>query len=472
MSEALPSAATPSEALPSAATPSEALPSAATPSEALPSAATPSEALPSAATPSEALPSAATPSEALPSAATPSEALPSAATPSEALPSAATPSEALPSAATPSEALARVERELRDIWAPPADGTLPKTRICTMNLLVVASTVELADRYIPIVDEVTRSALARAIVVALAPDDPRSELTGDVSAVCNIDGGENVCTERVRLTATGSVCARVASAVEALLVPEIPTALVWLGRVYVDDPVFESLAKVADRVVTDSEYSSLPSFLNLARWSREVPSRPAVADLAWTRLAPWQDLIARFFDEPRFAPLAKKVTRLTLKQASEKGARLGSEGALLFGWLATRLGWKPSRLGGSLRFRREDGANVIVELGVVERPQGVAPSAISAIKIEAEEAGVKIVGSLERDLASGLGGENTTLDADVVLWRLTETNAPPLEQRVRLGANKGAKWLERTLRRPPNDPTLMESAQFAEDLVEDGVVCN
>jgi glucose-6-phosphate dehydrogenase assembly protein OpcA len=370
----------------------------------------------------------------------------------------------------PGGTLARIEKELREIWATNETGAQPKTRVCTMNLVVVAGSPELADGYLHIVDEVTRTSLARAIVVALDPDSKKSELLGDVSAVCSLEQGENVCTERIRLTATGHVCARVASTVEVLLVPEIPTVLVWLGKVYVDDPVFESLAKMADRVVTDSEYASLSSLLHLARWSRESPGRPHVADLAWTRLGPWQDLVARFFDEPRLAELATKVTHLSLRQASIKGTRLGSEGALILGWMATRLGWKSSRLGGALRFRRPDGENVTVEFGVTPRPEGVAPSAISAITIEAEHDGVKLRGTLSRELASGL--EGATPDADVVLWKLEADDAPVSEQRVRFGANKGAKWLERTLHRPANDPTLMESAQFAEDVVEDGIVCN
>jgi glucose-6-phosphate dehydrogenase assembly protein OpcA len=384
----------------------------------------------------------------------------------------------------PGQTLARLESELREIWAPDLAGP-SKTRVCTMNLVVVAGSPALADRYLHIADEVTRSILARAIVVALDPDSKENTLTGDVNAVCSLEGEQQICTERVRLTATGTVCARVASAVEALLVPEIPTALVWLGKVYVDDPVFESLAVVADRVITDSEYASLSSLLHLVRWSRgtlggtresgppvslRLRARPSIADLAWVRLAPWQELVARFFDEPSFSEHAHKITRLVLKQASERGARLGSEGALLLGWLATRLGWKASRLGGALRFKRPDGENVVVEFGTVPRPEGVAPSALGAVAIEADADGQKLAGSLERDLASGL--EGTTPDADVVLWKLGVGDAQPFEQRVRFGPNKGAKWLERTLHRPANDPSLVEAALFAEDVVEDGIVCN
>jgi len=252
-----------------------------------------------------------------------------------------------------SPVVSRIERELRDMWAPPAKGQPPKSRVCTMNLIVVAgsgtgsatSARELADRYTPVVDEVTATTPARAVVVALEPDAGVHALEGDVSAVCGIGGEATLCSERVRLNALGSACARVASAVDAIGVPEIPTTLVWLGRIHVEDPVFVSLAALAQRIVIDTEYTSLPTLMKLARWSRAEPGRPAVIDLAWIRLAPWQELCARFFDAPRLRAHASHVTRLAVKQASEPGARLGSEGALLLGWLATTLGWKVSRLG-------------------------------------------------------------------------------------------------------------------------------
>ncbi len=371
-----------------------------------------------------------------------------------------------------SSVLARVERELRDIWtAPTKPGEASKSRVCTMNLVVAAGSRELADKYTPIVDEVTSSIPSRAIIVALDPESLIHSLDGEATAVCSMgESGTALCSERVRLNACGAVCARVGSTVEALLVPEIPTTLVWLGRVHVEDAVFLSMVREAQRVVLDTEYTTLASLLHLARWIRAEPGRPAVADLAWTRLATWQELCARFFDEPRLRGHANAVTRITLKQASEKGARLGSEGSLLLGWLGTRLGWKTVRMGGALRFQRPDGKSITVQLGSVPRPEGVAPAALAGIVIEAEVGGVKMSGSIERDLASGAEIEGKTPDADVVSWKLGVAGQPALEQRVRLRANKGAKVLERTLHRPTSDPLLTESVAFAEQFFEDGMV--
>jgi glucose-6-phosphate dehydrogenase assembly protein OpcA len=180
-------------------------------------------------------------------------------------------------------------------------------------------------------------------------------------------------------------------------------------------------------------------------------------------------MTARFFDEPRLRKHARRVRALTLRQACDPGARLGSEAALFLGWMATRLGWRMQRVGGLARFSRPEGELIDVRLAAVARPPQVAPAALAGVIVEAEADGIPMRGVIDRDLASGL--EGSTPDADVLLWRL-EANVPSAtEQRVRLGQNRGARMLERTLHRPPHDPALAESARFAEEIEEEGLVC-
>ncbi len=368
----------------------------------------------------------------------------------------------------PSEVLSRLEREMRDMWTPQP-GEPVKSRVCAMNLVVVAGSRELGEKYTAIVDEVTRNLPARAIIVPLDPEGPNG-LDGDATAVCSVnDGAAVTCSERIRITAGGALAVRAGSAVEALLVPEIPTSLVWLGRVHVEDPVFLSLANEAERIVLDTEYTSLQSLLALSRWAREKPDRACIADLAWTRITLWQEMFARFFDEPKLHRHAKRITKLSIAQASESGARLGSEGALILGWLATRLGWKVQRIGGHTRFVREDGEVVQLKLSAVPRPKGVAPAALAAMSFEAEADGLLASGSIERTLRSGLA--TSTPDADVLSWKLSVDLPSATEQTVRLSTNRGARVLERTLHRPTVDLSLDESAQFSEKIEEEGLSC-
>lgn len=367
--------------------------------------------------------------------------------------------------------IAQLEKELRDLWKPSDDPSSPPlSRVCTMNLEVVASTADLLERYTPVVDEVTASIPARAILACVEPDAKVDELTGSATAVCSLEGGKKICSERITLACRGNAAARAASAMEAFLVPEIPTALVWLGRVHVDDPIFEDLANDAHRIILDSEYTSISSVIHVASWARKQRNAPEIADLAWTRVAAWQELLARFFDGPDARPLATQIQSIRMQQAGESGGRIGPEAALMLGWIGTRLGWKTSRLAGALRFKRPDGVNVSITLEAVPRPKGVAPHTLASLTVEAGEGEGEgtLKGSIERDLASG-DSKTGTLDADVILWKMQLGSAAPIEQRVRLGTNKAAKWLERTLHRPARDVAFGESIAFAEHIVEDGL---
>lgn len=342
-----------------------------------------------------------------------------------------------------------------------------------MNIEVVAPTADLLERYTPVVDAVTASIPARAIIAAIEPNAKVDEISGTATAVCSLDGDKKISSERITLTCKGNLAARAASAMEAFLVPEIPTALVWLGRVHTDDPIFEDLANDAHRIILDSEYTSIASVIHVASWARQQRNAPEIADLAWTRIATWQEMLARFFDDPEMRSLADKITNVRLRQADEIGARIGPEAALMLGWMGTRLGWKTSRLAGALRFKRPDGQNVQVDLTAVPRPAGVAPHTLASLLVEAGDDPAQPIlrGSIERELASGDATQDT-VDADVLVWKLSSPERGEIEQRVRLGANKAARWLERTLHRPPNDLAFDESIAFAEHIVEDGLTAS
>jgi glucose-6-phosphate dehydrogenase assembly protein OpcA len=353
-----------------------------------------------------------------------------------------------------SSVLASVEQQLRDLWVPTSPSEPIRSRACTMNLVVVASSAAVAEHYTPIVDEVTQSIPSRSIVVTIDPTSRVAALRGDVTAVCGTDNA--ACSERVTLVATGAACARVASAALALIVPELPTTLVWLGRVHEADPIFREMAADAQRVIVDTEYTSIGSLLTLSRWAKHA-GETAVADLAWTRIAVWQEMCARFFDDPQMRPLAHQVEGLRIVQMSSRGDRLGSEGSLLLGWIATRLGWRIEALAGAIELRRPDKGKVELELASMPRDPRVAPLAIASVTMRMGAA----TGTVARDFEGDV--------EDVLRYKL-DVNLPcASEQTVRLGANKGARVLERTLRRPARDEAFDAAVAFAEQLADDAL---
>jgi glucose-6-phosphate dehydrogenase assembly protein OpcA len=367
----------------------------------------------------------------------------------------------------PSEVLARVDDELRGLWSSrPAPGQTPTARARTANLVVVASTPALAEAWQAIIDDVVQSVPARAIIVGLDPDGPDG-LDASVSGVCSPGGGGSpaVCSERVSLVARGAMCGRVPSVVGSLCLSDVTTTLVWLGRVHTEDPAFGPLAEGAGRIVLDAAQGSVMSLANVVYWARtrSAAERPGLADLTWTRLSIWQELCARMFDEPRLRALSSHVTSVTVTQASESGAALGAEGSLLLAWLATRLGWRATSLGGKLRLVRADGVAVKVSLRA-RSDVAVGHPRLQAVSLEASDAGLSMTGSILRE-------------DDAATWTLEVV--PPagtgerrlLEHRVRLEASETARLLERTLRRPVRDDALVEAVAWADQLRGEELAC-
>ena len=72
------------------------------------------------------------------------------------------------------EVLARIERELRELWSAEAvPGEPARSRVCTMNLVVVAGTPAIGEAYTAVVDEITLTTPARSIVANPSPTRPR-----------------------------------------------------------------------------------------------------------------------------------------------------------------------------------------------------------------------------------------------------------------------------------------------------------
>jgi glucose-6-phosphate dehydrogenase assembly protein OpcA len=333
-----------------------------------------------------------------------------------------------------------------------------------MNLVVVAASPSLVDPWVAVVDDVLKNVPARAIVVGLDPD-AEDAIEVVVAPVCSPGSGTLVCSERVTLRLRGGLCGRVASCVDALCASDVPTTLVWLARVRVEDPTFAPLARWSHRIVLEAAHGSLGSLANVVRWARKQPAgeRPGVSELAWTRLGAWQELCARIFDDARLRDLALAITRVRLVQASSPGTELGPEGALLLGWLATRLGWKASSFAGKLRMLRADGGTVQVQLqaqAADDTPRGT----LLAVELEARQGDLAIHGEIAR--ARGEEGAGT--------WRLevkSGAETQRVEQRVRTFDDAPARILQRTLRRPTTDDALAESATWADEIGDDELVC-
>jgi len=258
---------------------------------------------------------------------------------------------------------------------------MPHARASVLNLIVTVTDEAAADRVVNTLVGLGVRHPSRAIVLVPQPGSSGDPIDARITTHCHnaLGGGDQVCYEEVVLTVRGEAAGHLSGVVAPLLIHDLPTYVWWPGDPPFDDPVFDQLVEMADRVIVDSaDFGDLGGDL---RRMANLRRRSGVGDLSWGRLAWWQELTAQFFDVPRFRRYLPNLSRLKIKYAVSPpsssrrdedtevapGVTAPMVQALLYaGWIATRLGWKRHRTlepmdNGAFRLRLE-GRHEMVEL--------------------------------------------------------------------------------------------------------------
>jgi glucose-6-phosphate dehydrogenase assembly protein OpcA len=156
------------------------------------------------------------------------------------------------------------------------------------------------------------------------PDSGPSESQLDAEIVV---GGRLGPCEGVVLRMRGRLVHHAESVVIPLLAPDVPVVTWWHGPAPTRI-AYDALGVVADRRITDALQSTDPI---AALHQRAEDYAPGDTDLAWTRATPWRSSIASALDT-----VASPVVAATVRSAPEDPT-----GALLRGWLRSRLGIEP-----------------------------------------------------------------------------------------------------------------------------------
>jgi len=247
-----------------------------------------------------------------------------------------------------------IERELMALWTAKSgpDGKAAM-RACLLNLLVFAPDVSAGERARQVMADVLSRYPARAVLM-IADREAGARAPGleaGVSLNCELraGGGEEVCGEQVTLTAKGPAILDLPGTVLPLLLPDVPVFLWWQAGNPFSHPIFDHLVRAVDRVIVDSLtfVEPLASLANVAQALANERFPAAIVDLGWSRLSPWRVLTAQIFDPPTIRSHLAQLERARITYA-EGSPML----AWLFGgWLASRLGWKPTHQApGLMRF--------------------------------------------------------------------------------------------------------------------------
>jgi glucose-6-phosphate dehydrogenase assembly protein OpcA len=199
---------------------------------------------------------------------------------------------------------------------------------------------------------------SRSIVCAVEPRRSTIDAWVSMGAVEDAAGGLHVGEERVELTIGEQHLRALETIVDPLVVPDLVT-VAWSPHGY-DDAV-DSL-NLAGVVLVDSVQAPDPRAA-IGRAQRLL-ERGYVVDLAWLRATPWRERIAATFDPRRWRDALHEITSVTVVHHPDSTV----SGALLVGWLASRLGWEPVRMepedDGMVARARTEGRRVKLRLEV------------------------------------------------------------------------------------------------------------
>lgn len=356
-----------------------------------------------------------------------------------------------------------IERELTALWkqaTEPGEGgeQATVTRTCVLNLVIITRGGLAAQQATETVARLTARHPNRAIVVGAAPEAQEDAMDAWVQAHCQMPGPgrPQVCCEQITIEARGAALARVPGTVLPLLVPDVPVMLWYPRGEPFDDPSFVRLSALADRIIVDSATFAAPE-AGQARLAGLLDSDTAISDLNWSRLTPWRELAAQFFDAPAMLPHLSEIERVAVEYEARAGeATDRSQALLLAGWLASRLGWRvaavPEQYDTRTTLRLARGGDTIqIELRPAE-PKQDALDRVAALAIECRRARFAIT--------RGDGPDGAVARAEV-------EGMQPLERKVRLERLDEAELIAEELRLLGRDRTFESALRAAAGFVGD-----
>ncbi|MDQ6692210.1 MAG: glucose-6-phosphate dehydrogenase assembly protein OpcA [Candidatus Dormibacteraeota bacterium] len=284
--------------------------------------------------------------------------------------------------------------------AEVSEGRHIHPRNSVLDLVVVASSNEDAERAAAVAAELAAHHPCRAIILQDEPAGPRNRIDATVTSRSHELLSGNICQyEEVFLRVRGPVANHIPSLVEPMLAPDVDTYLWWTGSPPLSADRFRQSLTIGNVVIVDSNAFSRPRslFLELAAQASSRDA-PVFADFNWARVHGWREVLAQFFNPRDRRSFLTGIRRVEIEYVGEgRGNR--SAANLLGAWLAARLGWDVQAASGdrgTVRFRSSRGGSVDVEQRPVRQPR-LEEGEIVSVEIVASTKGADCTLRARRD---------------------------------------------------------------------------
>lgn len=262
-----------------------------------------------------------------------------------------------------------IEKSLSELWrGEKKEGDQAVTRAALWNVVAHTSSSDQHAMASETLGRASASVPQRTIVVRANPAAD-AELSSWISANCHrIGGGQQVCSEEIAIVAGGAYIHRVPPVVNALLIPDMPVAVWWIGDLPGEHASYvEALLEPADRLVVDSvHFDSAGDLALVSRVAEQTTTAPA--DLNWVRFEEWRAATASVFDPPSMRDRLRTIRRVRVTAVAGSNFFGESVESLLFAaWLTVQAGQVGGEASIDYRFERREGGEAggvgAVEIG-------------------------------------------------------------------------------------------------------------
>lgn len=232
-----------------------------------------------------------------------------------------------------------IEKQLAELWrAEKSENGDAVTRAALWNVVAHTWNGTSHAHAAEVLAQASVAVPQRTIVIQSSPRGDAG-ISSWISTNCHlIGGGRQVCSEEVSIVAAGERVHHVPPLLKALLLPDMPVAVWWLGDLPNEQHDYvETLLDPADRLIVDSsQFNSLEDLALVSRIAGKTTTAPA--DLNWARLEEWRAATATLFDP---APMRDKMRSIRAIRVIGGGdGTFGSHAAALLyaSWLIAQSG--------------------------------------------------------------------------------------------------------------------------------------
>jgi glucose-6-phosphate dehydrogenase assembly protein OpcA len=296
----------------------------------------------------------------------------------------------------------KILHEMADLWVTlgkQGDGDAGVLRACSMTLIVAAEESDDPQSIGETLAALMPEHPSRAIVLRFRAQDQRS-LAARVFSQCWMPFGhrQQICCEQIEITASDASLSDLAAVLVPLKVPDLPVILWCRSPRLFQLPAFAQLAAIAQKVVVDSAaFGDACAALQQLSGLGAGAAGHWLADLSWTRLTRWRELIAQIFENRAQLANLPLVSNILI---SHRAAAPPTTAYYLAAWLIDGL----ANVGAHPRVEfRSDGGDPAWRLSRVELWGTGGADAIASIALtEGQAAEVKTGGLVSKALLPAL----------------------------------------------------------------------